>query len=73
MESNGYGEETSKKAEFKERYFDCPPNNSADWAWAQHMLASPKNNGRIGFIVDNGCLFKGGLRVRREISLFLDF
>jgi type I restriction enzyme M protein len=57
---DGYGEETLKKADFKERFFDYPPNNTADWAWAQHMLASAKENGRVGLVVDNGCLFRGG-------------
>ncbi|MEM1782781.1 MAG: N-6 DNA methylase [Nanopusillaceae archaeon] len=56
----GYGEETLKKADFKERFFDYPPNNTADWAWVQHMLASAKENGRVGLIIDNGCLFRGG-------------
>jgi type I restriction enzyme M protein len=57
---DGYGEETLKKADFKERFFDYPPNNTADWAWVQHMLASAKENGRVGLVVDNGCLFRGG-------------
>ncbi|MEM0011169.1 MAG: N-6 DNA methylase [Candidatus Bathyarchaeia archaeon] len=57
---DGYGEETLKKADFKERYFDYPPNNTADWAWVQHMLASAKENGRVGLVVDNGCLFRSG-------------
>jgi type I restriction enzyme M protein len=57
----GYGEERLKKAEFRERFpFGYSPNNSADWAWIQHMLASAKRNGRIGLVVDNGCLFRGG-------------
>ena len=58
---DGYGEETLKKAEFKERFFEYPPNNTADWAWVQHMLASAKDNGRVGLVVDNGCLFRGGI------------
>jgi type I restriction enzyme M protein len=57
---DGYGEETLKKADFKERFFDYPPNNTADWAWVQHMLVSAKENGRVGLVVDNGCLFRGG-------------
>jgi type I restriction enzyme M protein len=49
-----------KKAEFKDRYsFGYPNNNSADWAWVQHMLASANQNGRVGIVVDNGCLFRG--------------
>jgi type I restriction enzyme M protein len=57
---DGYGEETLKRADFKERFFDYPPNNTADWAWVQHMLASAIENGRVGLVVDNGCLFRGG-------------
>lgn len=58
---DGYGEERLKKARFSERFsFGYPPNNTADWAWIQHMLASAKENGRIGVVVDNGCLFRGG-------------
>ncbi|MFP3190777.1 MAG: N-6 DNA methylase [Thermoproteota archaeon] len=58
----GYGEEILKKeADFKERFsFGYSPNNTADWAWVQHMLASAKENGRIGLVIDNGCLFRGG-------------
>jgi type I restriction enzyme M protein len=58
---DGYGEESLKKADFRERFsFGYPPNNTADWAWIQHMLSSAKENGRIGLVVDNGCLFRGG-------------
>jgi len=60
---DGYGEETLKKAEFcDERYkYGFPPNNSADWAWIQHMVASAKDDiGRVGVVIDNGCLFRGG-------------
>jgi type I restriction enzyme M protein len=58
---DGYGEERLKKVDFRERFsLGYPPNNTADWAWIQHMLASAKENGRIGLVVDNGCLFRGG-------------
>jgi type I restriction enzyme M protein len=60
---DGYGEETLKKGEFwRERYrYGFPPNQSADWAWIQHMLASADGgNGRVGVVIDNGCLFRGG-------------
>jgi len=41
---DGYGEPTLKKALFHdERYrYGYPPNNSADWAWVQHMITSAK-------------------------------
>jgi type I restriction enzyme M protein len=58
---DGYGEERLKKADLSERFsFGYTPNSSADWAWIQHMLASTKENGRMGIVVDNGCLFRGG-------------
>jgi type I restriction enzyme M protein len=67
---DGYGEERLKKADFRERFsFGYSPQNSADWAWIQHMLASAKENGRVGLVVDNGCLFRGGAekRIRSKI------
>jgi type I restriction enzyme M protein len=58
---DGYGEERLKKADFRERFsLGFPPQSSADWAWIQHMLASARENGRVGLVVDNGCLFRGG-------------
>jgi len=58
---DGYGEERLKKADLRERFvFGYPPNNTADWAWIQHMLASAKSDGRVGVVIDNGCLFRGG-------------
>jgi len=60
---DGYGEEHLKKGEFwKQRYaYGFVPNQSADWAWIQHMLASADGgNGRVGVVIDNGCLFRGG-------------
>ncbi|MBI4744153.1 MAG: N-6 DNA methylase [Actinobacteria bacterium] len=59
----GYPEETLKKGEYwRERYnFGFTPKQSADWAWAQHMLKSAKDDsGRVGIVIDNGCLFRGG-------------
>lgn len=60
---DGYSEETLKKGEYwKERFkYGFPPKQSADWAWIEHMLASAKDDtGRIGVVIDNGCLFRGG-------------
>lgn len=57
---DGYGEEILKKAEFyKKRYnYGFAPNNSADWVWIQHMISS--SNEKVGVVIDNGCLFRGG-------------
>lgn len=58
---DGYGEDRLKKADFRERFsFGYPPKDKADWAWIQHMLASAKENGKVGIVIDNGCLFRGG-------------
>jgi type I restriction enzyme M protein len=60
---DGYDEEILKKGEFwKQRYvYGFSPMQSADWAWIQHMLASAdEGNGRVGVVIDNGCLFRGG-------------
>ncbi len=58
---DGYNEGRLKEANFRERFtLGFPPQNSADWAWIQHMLASAKEKGRIAVVVDNGCLFRGG-------------
>jgi type I restriction enzyme M protein len=60
---DGYPEETLKKGEFwRERYeFGFVPKQSADWAWIQHMVASANDEtGRVGVVIDNGCLFRGG-------------
>jgi|Deesub1362B_J571_1020462.scaffolds.fasta_scaffold00997_3 type I restriction enzyme M protein len=60
---DGYDESVLKKADFwRERYkYGFTPKQSADWAWIQHMLASADDEkGRVGVVIDNGCLFRGG-------------
>jgi len=67
---DGYGEERLKTVDSRERFsFGYSTKSSADWAWIQHMLASAKENGRVGVVVDNGCLFRGGAekRVRSKV------
>jgi type I restriction enzyme M protein len=60
---DGYDEEILKKGEFwRERFrYGFTPRQSADWTWVQHMLASTNDKtGRVGVVIDNGCLFRGG-------------
>ncbi|MFA5176372.1 MAG: class I SAM-dependent DNA methyltransferase [Candidatus Nanoarchaeia archaeon] len=60
---DGYDESRLKQGEFwKTRFkYGFVPGQSADWAWIQHMLASSKDDtGRIGVVMDNGCLFRSG-------------
>ena len=64
---DGYDESVLKKADFwRERYkYGFTPKQSADWAWIQHMLASADDEkGRMGVVIDNGCLFRGGREKR---------
>jgi type I restriction enzyme M protein len=60
---DGYDGEVLKKGEFwKQRYgYGFTTKQSADWAWIQHMLSSANGgSGRVGVVIDNGCLFRGG-------------
>lgn len=60
---DGYNEDILKKGDFwKERFrYGFTPRQSADWAWIEHMVSSGKDDtGRIGVVIDNGCLFRGG-------------
>jgi type I restriction enzyme M protein len=60
---DGYDEEILKRGEFwRERFrYGFTPKQSADWTWIEHMLASANDNtGRVGVVIDNGCLFRGG-------------
>jgi type I restriction enzyme M protein len=60
---DGYDEEILKKGEFwRDRFkYGFTPRQSADWAWIEHMLGSADDKtGRVGVVIDNGCLFRGG-------------
>jgi type I restriction enzyme M protein len=60
---DGYDEEILKRGEFwRERFrYGFTPKQSADWTWIEHMLASADDKtGRVGVVIDNGCLFRGG-------------
>jgi len=49
--------------------YGVAPNSSADWGWIQHMLASLKPKGRMGVVLDQGSLFRGGAegRIRQNV------
>jgi type I restriction enzyme M protein len=36
-----------------------PPSSSADWGWAQHMVASIKPTGRMAVVLDTGAVSRG--------------
>ena len=69
---DGYDEDVLKKGDlWRQRYpYGFTSKQSADWAWIQHMLAMAKNEGgRVGVVIDNGCLFRGGKEgdIRRKV------
>jgi type I restriction enzyme M protein len=69
---DGYNEEILKRGEFWRERFNhgFTPKQSADWAWIEHMLASAKDNtGRVGVVIDNGCLFRGGKEKATRTSI----
>ena len=47
-------------------------NSSADWGWIQHMLASLKPHGRMGIVLDQGALFRGGAEGRIREGVLKD-
>ncbi len=64
----GYGENTLKQAEFKDRYsYGSVPSRYGDWAWIQHMLYTSKS--KVAVIMDQGALFRGNSEkiVRKKI------
>ncbi len=72
---DGYNEEVLKKGEFwKQRFnYGFVPKQSADWAWIQHMIASTKNDtGRVGVVIDNSCLTRGGKEVAVRSKILED-
>lgn len=66
---DGYDEEALKTGDaWKDRFpFGFPTNQSADWAWVQHMYSSLKENGKLAVILDTGAVSRGsGSRSDRE-------
>ena len=59
---DGYNEQVLKKNEkYRQIYrYGYTPSQTADWAWIQLMLATAKPAGKIGIVIDNGALFRGG-------------
>ncbi len=58
----GYGEKSLKKSVIADVFsrFGYPPDDKADWAWIELALHFTKENGKVGIVIDNGCLFRGG-------------
>lgn len=65
---DGY-KEAMEKDQYRRFIYGVASNSSADWGWIQHMLASLKPDGRMGIVLDNGVLFRGGMegKIREKV------
>lgn len=67
---NQDGYKTAMESDRFNRFiYGIAPDSSADWGWIQHMLASLKSDGRMGIVLDNGVLFRGGAEgeIRKKV------
>jgi type I restriction enzyme M protein len=48
------------------------PKSKGDWCWIQHMLASLKETGRMGIVLDQGALFRGGAEKKIRKAILVD-
>jgi len=57
-----YGEAVLKTSEVRSIFeaFGYPPRSSADWGWILLALHFTKEDGKVGIVIDNGALFRGG-------------
>jgi type I restriction enzyme M protein len=56
---DNYTEEFYDNDRFGRFHFGVPPNSSADWGWAQHILASLNDTGRAAVVLDTGAVSRG--------------
>jgi type I restriction enzyme M protein len=47
------------KEQWNRFIYGTPPNNTADWGWIQHMVASLKESGRAAVVLDTGAVSRG--------------
>ncbi len=48
-----------RKTPFGRFRYGAAPRSSADWGWAQHILASLQANGRAAIVLDTGAVSRG--------------
>jgi len=64
-----WGVEIAEKDPYHRFKYGIPTNNYGDLAFLQHMLATLRPNGRLGVILPEGVLFRGGAekKIRRQL------
>ena len=55
----------------RDRY-GCPPKSYGDLAFVQHMVASLKQDGKLGVVLPHGILFRGGAEGRIREGMLKD-
>lgn len=55
----GYPEEFFENDPYQRFKLGYPPGSSADWAWAQHMVASLNDTGVAAMVIDTGAASRG--------------
>jgi len=56
---DNYDEEFYENDTWERFKYGPPPASSADWGWAQHMLASLNDKGRAAIVLDTGAAARG--------------
>ncbi len=68
---DNYNETLYDKDPYDRFKYGTPPRSSADWGWAQHILASLNDAGRAAIVLDTGAVSRGsgskGSNKEREI------
>lgn len=56
---DNYDEQFYENDTYSRFVHGIPPKSSADWGWAQHMLASLNEGGRAAIVLDTGAVSRG--------------
>ncbi len=59
MWNQDFSQSTYENDAYNRFVFGYPPNNSADWGWVQHVLASLNDKGRAAIVLDTGAVSRG--------------
>lgn len=65
-------DEWSTGDKFGRDTYGCPPKSYGDLAFVQHMVASLKQDGRLGVVLPHGILFRGGSEAKIRKGLLDD-
>lgn len=68
-----WGADTWAADPWKRAFCGVPPAKNGDFAWVQHMVSSMKpDTGRVGVVMPNGVLFRGGAEAKIRQCLLED-